>query len=153
MSDNPHDETQPVRPAGTPPTPPTPPQPPQPQPDPAAYAEPAAAGSAPRRGFRDRFRRIGRGGDTGGRAFGLGALVASTLAGVVVGGLGGVLVHAATDEGDRGWDQRHEVGSGRFGDRDEDGDHGVPGGPGSGFPGAPPGLPPSTAPDDDDSDS
>ena len=46
--------------------------------------------------FRDRFKRVGADGSS--RTFGLAALIASTLAGVIVGGLGGMALHAAVDD-------------------------------------------------------
>lgn len=139
------DETQPVRaeaaaPAAGPragaPAPETPAEPAEP-------AEPAAQ----RRGFRERLRSLRR--TDGSRTFGLAALIASALAGVIVGGLGAAAVGAITDDHDRGpgrggWVQRDDDrGPGR------DGDRGVHGGP-RGVPGQ---LPPTTPPEDDDSAS
>lgn len=120
MSDNDNqDETQPVRPAPA---------------DPAPVA---------RRGFRERFR-VARQAD-GNRAYSLGALIASALAGIIVGGIGMATVQAVTDDGPRdrgGWVQR----------RDDDR------GPGfGGMHGGPRGVPgqvlPTTPPEDDDSSS
>ena len=138
MSDDqrPHDETQPVRPEGAAPLPAPP------EPAPATTAEPVApAAPAARRGFRERLGSMRRveGGD---RTYGLAALIASALAGIIVGGLGFAAVHAIGDHGghDRGgWMQQ----------RDAD-DHG----PGrGGMHGGPPGMPgqvqPTTPPEDD----
>lgn len=137
------DETQPVRAEGAAPAADTP----------AADTPAAAAAGAPaapageRRGFRERLRSLRR--TDGSRTFGLAALVASALAGVIVGGLGAAAVAATTDDHDRGpgrggWVQRDEDrGPGR------DGDRGMHGGP-RGVPGQ---LPPTTAPEDDDSAS
>lgn len=131
--DKPHDETQPVRPAGAEP-PPTPP------PTPAATEPPAAEYAAQRRGFRERLRTW-RGSRDGDRTFGLAALIASALAGVIVGGLGWAAVSAAVDDDHRpgrdGWVQRDD-------DRGP-GEGGMRGGP-RGVPGQ---LPPTTAPDDE----
>jgi hypothetical protein len=135
--DNSRDETQPVRPAGEQSAPP-------PSEDaaaaPAAPAAPVAAGSG-RRGFRDRFRTL-RSSD-GNRTFGLAALIASALAGVIIGGLGFAAVDAATGDdhgpGRDGWVQRDD-------DRGPGGRGGMHGGP-RGVPGQ---LPPTTAPEDED---
>jgi hypothetical protein len=132
----PDDETQPVRPEGAA----------TPSPEPADPADPVA-----RRGFRERFRSLRRPGGRD-RTFGLAALIASALAGVIIGSLGLTAVHAITHDGpgdrfDRGgWVQRQD-GS------DE--------GPGGGFDGrggrhgAPPGMPgqvpPTTPPQDEGS--
>jgi hypothetical protein len=149
----PDDATQPVRPGPGPTLPP----PPAAAPAGSAYdappagsaydAPPAAAGSG-RRGFGERFRTW-RGSGEGGRTFGLAALIASALAGVIVGGLGFAAVHAVTDDGphDRGgWMQREGI------DGDDPGQGPVGRG---GMHGGPPGLPgqvqPTTPPDDDDS--
>jgi hypothetical protein len=152
MSDDkprPHDETQPVRPEGAATLPPAPAtdSPSATTADPVAAAP--AATTASRRGFGERLRSL-RGSD-GGRAFGLAALIASALAGVIVGGLGFAAVHAIGDDHDRGgWTERH----GPMG-RDRDGDDGFDRGPmRGGMPGAPGGpgqLPPTTPPEDDDS--
>ena len=121
--DNSRDETQLVRPTG-------------------AAPEPAPA---TRRGFRERLRSW-RGSRDGGRTFGLAALIASALAGVIVGGLGFAAVDAATGDdhgpGRDGWVQRE-------GDRGPGGRGGMHGGP-RGVPGQ---LPPTTAPEDDGSAS
>lgn len=139
MSDDkprPADETQPVRPEGGATLPPATATPPATPPD----AEPAAE----RRGFRARLRSLRR--SDGSRAFGLAALIASAVAGIIVGGLGFAAVHAITDDGPRdraGWMQHRDAddrGPGRGGTR---------GGP----PGVPGQLPPTTAPDDEDSGS
>lgn len=117
------DETQPVRAEG---------------PGPAA-----AAPDVQRRGFRERLRSVRR--SDGSRTFGLAALIASALAGVIVGGLGAAAVGAITDDHD------HDRGAGRGGwvQRDDDrgpGDRGMRGGP-RGVRGQ---LPPTTAPEDDE---
>jgi hypothetical protein len=146
-TDFPADQTQPVRPGAA--LPPAPGAAPDPAPAGGAAAyEPAVAQPAARRGFRDRFRSL-RSTD-GSRTFGLAALVASALAGVIVGGLGGAAVHAVTDGHDRGgWMEQRGPG-GRF-EGDRDGSRG----PGQMFggPGAPGQPPPATTPEDDDSDS
>jgi hypothetical protein len=136
MSD---DETQPVRPAGTPPAPAGETQEARPE---ATQAPTQEAGPEPaRRGFRERFRTW-RGSRDGGRAYSLGALIASALAGIIVGGLGLATVQAVTDDGPRerdGWVQRDD-------DRGP-GDRGpMRGGP-RGVPGQ---EPPTTAPEDDE---
>jgi hypothetical protein len=137
------DETQPVRPEGAA----LPPAPATPAADGTADQPAYAADPAPpsRRGFGERFRSLRR--SDGSRAFGLAALIASALAGVIVGGLGLAAVHAVTD-GDRdrdhgGWMQQRDAddrgpGPGR---------DGMYGGP-RGVPGQ---LPPTTPPEDDDS--
>lgn len=100
MSDD--DQTQPVRPEAT-----------------AAAETPPPA--AQRRGFRERLRSVRPSG--GSRTFGLAALVASALAGIIVGGLGFAAVHAITDDRgrdhDRGaWVERRDgEGPGRGGMR------------------------------------
>jgi len=142
----PDDETQPVRPEGAATLPPAPEVAAEPAAsstattaDPVA-AEPAAT-TASRRGFGERVRSL-RGSD-GSRTFGLAALIASALAGIIVGGLGFAAVHAATD-GDRdrgGWMQQRDA------DDRGPGRGGMHGGP----PGVPGQLPPTTPPDDDDS--
>ncbi len=104
----PADETQPVRPEGAAALP----QPPATTAAPAASEayEPAPAA---RRGFRERFGSLRRtqGGD---RSYGLAALIASALAGIIVGGLGLTAVHAIAHDGpgDRGrWmEQRGPTG-------------------------------------------
>jgi hypothetical protein len=106
--------------------------------EPAGPAEPAAQ----RRGFRDRLRSLRR--SEGSRTFGLAALIASALAGVIVGGLGAAAVGAITDDD-------HDRGAGRSGwvQRDDErgpGDRDMRGGP-RGVPGQ---LPPSTAPEDEE---
>ena len=153
MSDDkprPADETQPVRPEGAAlPSPPaaTPASTPPTAdgataPDAAAPGAAYVAGPAPaRRGFRERLRAL-RSSD-GSRAFGLAALIASALAGIIVGGLGFAAVHAVTDDGPRdrgGWMEQRDAddrGPGRGGMR---------GGP-AGLPGQ---LPPTPAPDDEE---
>ncbi len=105
-------------------------------PRPADETQPA------RRGFRERWRTL-RSSD-GDRAFGLAALIASALAGIIVGGLGVATFDAVTDGDDRdrgGWMQR----------RDTDGDE-VPGGRGGmdrGPGGVPGQVPPTTPPEDE----
>ena len=149
MSDDkrPADETQPVRPEGggtLPPPPAAAPADPAVPPAAESAAEPAVA----RRGFRERLGRLRSSG--GSRTFGLAALIASALAGIIVGGLGFAAVHAVTDDGpgDRGgWMQR---------EADDRGPGGGPGrGPGQGESrggpaGLPGQLPPTTVPDDED---
>ena len=133
------DETQPVRPTAAPSGPPTPP------PSQTTAAEPGTVGSG-RRGFRDRFRTL-RSSD-GNRTFGLAALVASALAGVIVGGLGVTALQAVTnDHHDRGgWmQQRGEMG--------RDGDFGGRGPMHGGPPGVPGQVQPTTPPEDEDSTS
>jgi hypothetical protein len=133
------DETQPVRAEGAAPATPAPAPPGQATagPTPAAPAEPVAQ----RRGFRERLRTLRR--SDGSRTFGLAALVASALAGVIVGGLGFAAVHAITD--DRGRDHDRGAWVERR-DGEGPGDRGMRGGP-RGVPGQ---LPPATAPEDDD---
>lgn len=139
----PADETQPVRPAsgaGLPSAPAA-----EPAPAPTTTAPPAGeAETAPvaRRGFRERFASLRR--SDGDRGFGLAALIASALAGIIVGGLGFAAVHAITDEGGRD--------RGGLSQRRDDDDRGpgpldMRGGP-RGVPGQ---LPPTTLPEDDDS--
>ena len=144
MSDQrPHDETQPVRPEGAAPLP-APPDPAAPASAPVATEE-QAGGPVTRRGFRERLGRLRRT-EGGGRTFGLAALVASALAGIIVGGLGFAAVHAVTDDGGRdrgGWTHQRDAG-----DRGP-GRGGTPGGPGR-VPGQ---LPPTTPPDDDEGSS
>jgi hypothetical protein len=111
----------------------------------AAAYEPGAATPPGGRGFRDRFRAL-RSSD-GSRAFGLGALIASALAGVIVGGVGLTAVQAVTDDhrDGPGWGERHGP-MGR--DLDDDGR-----GPGLGGPGGMPGqLQPTPPPDEDSSE-
>jgi hypothetical protein len=127
--DTPHDETQPVRPAGAAPAPTAPTD---------ATTDPPVA----RRGFRERLRtwRSSRDGD---RTYGLAALIASALAGIIVGGLGVATFQAVTDDHGRdrdGWVQRDD-------DRGPGDRGGMRGGP-RGVPGQ---LPPTTAPEDEDS--
>ncbi|SEB58295.1 hypothetical protein SAMN04489844_0594 [Nocardioides exalbidus] len=153
----PIDETQPVRPEGAPvdqpaartpagqaPTDETSALPPAP-PYAAATVPPAAP--AARRGFRERFRGVRRG--DGNRAFSLGALIASALAGVIVGGLGVTAVHAVTNDGpDRGDFSQQRGPMGDFGGPGgrQDGNGGPGFGPGGGMPG---GQQPTTPPEDD----
>ena len=142
MSDD--DQTQPVRPGA--PTPAPTPAPAAEAPTPAANEATAPPPAAERRGFRERLRSLRR--RDGSRTFGLAALVASALAGVIVGGLGFAAVHAVTD--DRGRDRDRDRGAWleRRGD-DGRGDRGMRRGP-RGVPGQ---LPPTIAPEDDDSSS
>ena len=137
MSDD--DQTQPVRPGDPAPAPGL-------APPPAGGEASSEAATPPptseRRGFRERLRTW-RGSRGGGRTFGLAALIASALAGVIVGGLGFAAVHAITDDGgrdhDRGaWVERR--------DGEDPGRGGMHGGP-RGVPGQ---LPPTTAPEDDE---
>ena len=143
MSENDkQDETQPVRPDGvvTPAPVSIPDAPPAAEQAPAAPA-PSAAPAA-RRGFRERFRAARQ--SDGDRAYSLGALIASALAGIIVGGIGLATVQAVADDGSRdrgGWVQRDDHGPGDRGGMDG-GPHGVPGQ-----------LPPTTAPEDEDGSS
>ena len=137
----PDDETQPVRPGAALP------------PAPAAGAP--AGGPAPdqvpapgRRGFRERIRTLRRS-EGGDRTFGLAALIASALAGVIVGGVGLAAVNAVTDDhrDGPGWGERHGPMGRDLGDGDDRG-------PGFGGPGHAPGqLQPTTPPDEDDEGS
>ena len=130
-NDKPGDETQPVRRQGGP--------------DPAPVPGPDPATSDPTAGSR--FRRW-RNQQRGDRTFGLAALVASALAGVIVGGLGTAVVDAVTDDHDRGgWVERH----GQMGrDGDDFGGRGpMHGGP----PGVPGQVQPTTPPEDEGSTS
>ena len=110
-------------------------------PAPEASTEPPAV----RRGFRERLRTW-RGSRDGARPFGLAALVASALAGIIVGGLGYAAIDAATGDdhgpGRSGWVQHDD-------DRGPGGRGGMQGGP-RGVPGQ---LPPTTAPEDEDGSS
>jgi hypothetical protein len=127
--DTPHDETQPVRPAGA-------------APAPTAPADAATDPPVARRGFRERLRTW-RGSRDGDRTYGLAALIASALAGIIVGGLGVATFQAVTDDHGRdrdGWVQRDD-------DRGPGDRGGMRGGP-RGVPGQ---LPPTTAPEDEDS--
>ena len=138
-TDTQHDETQPVRPDGAADLPAAPA---------TTTAETAAPAAPARRGFRERFRAARQ--SDGNRAYSLGALIASALAGIIVGGLGGMALHAAVDDDgpDRG-DFRHGPGpwDRDFGER--------PGPPRDFYQEAPPVLPgeapPTTTPDDEDS--
>ena len=123
-----------------------------PAPDAAPDAAPAAAsyadGPAQRRGFRERFRSLRRS-EGGDRTYGLAALVASALAGVIVGGVGLAAVDAVTDDHRDvpGRGGRHGPMGRDLGDDDERG-------PGFGGPGRMPGqLQPTTPPDEDDEGS
>ena len=127
----PDDETQPVRPES------------------AATPESAAAPPEARRGFRERLRSLRRT-EAGDRTYGLAALIASALAGVIVGGLGLTAVHAITHDGpgdrfDRGWVQRRDD----WGGPGFDGRGGMHGGPG-GVPGQ---VPPTTPPEEGEGSS
>jgi hypothetical protein len=139
----PDDETQPVRPEGAASLP-TPPDPTAPATTPAA-SEAHTTEPVARRGFRERLGRLRRteGGD---RSYGLAALIASALAGIIVGGLGFAAVHAIGDDGGRdrgGWMQQREA------DDRGPGRGGMHGGP-RGVPGQ---LPPTTPPEDEGSSS
>ncbi|MCY4726907.1 hypothetical protein NYO98_11520 [Nocardioides sp. STR2] len=148
MSENDEqDETQPVRRDGAATPPPAaagsiPTAPPVTEPAPAA-ATPAEAPVA-RRGFRERLRAARR--SDGSRAYSLGALVASALAGIIVGGLGVSAIDAVAGDdhgpGRDGW-VRHDD------DRGPGGREGMHGGP-YGVPGQ---LPPTTVPDDEEGSS
>lgn len=142
MSDD--DQTQPVRPGAPTPAPAPLPAPAADAPTPAADEAATPPPTAERRGFRERLRTLRR--SDGSRTFGLAALIASALAGVIVGGLGLAAVHAVTD--DRGRDRDRGAWVERRGD-DGPGDRGMHRGP-RGVPGQ---LPPTTAPEDDDSSS
>lgn len=175
------DETQPVRPVEASSLPPAPATPaagadpaaapaavptPAAGPDPAggpvtpSYAAPEAYAAPGRRGFGERLRSLGR--SDGSRAFGLGALIASALAGVIVGGIGTATFHAVTDDrgpGDR-FGQHGPMGRdglgerpGPGGDLDGDGDRQGDRGPMFGGPGVPGQVQPTTPPEDDDSAS
>jgi hypothetical protein len=86
-----------------------------------------ASAPAARRGFREQFRGWRTSSD-GGRTYSLGALIASALAGVIVGGIGLASVQAiADDRDDRPGRFEHHGPMGRdgfwdrdFGDRDFD---------------------------------
>ena len=142
-NDKPGDETQPVRPQD--PAAPTAQPTPEPTPTAPPAAEPVAAATpAAAAGSREsRFRRWRRQ-QAGDRTFGLAALIASALAGVIVGGVGTAVFHAVTDDHDRGgWVERHgPMGRDGF-DGDDDGR--MFGGP-RGVPGQ---LQPTTPPEDD----
>jgi hypothetical protein len=151
-NDKPGDETQPVRRQGEPE--PAPASQPAPEPAPAPTGSASASGPAPGPGpatsdpaAGSRFRRW-RNQQRGDRTFGLAALVASALAGVIVGGLGTAVVDAVTDDHDRGgWVERH----GQMGrDGDDFGGRGpMHGGP----PGVPGQVQPTTPPEDEGSTS
>ena len=123
MSD--HDQTQPVRP-GDPAPDPAPAQdaslpdaPAATPPGGTVAAEPTSTATG-RRGFRERLGTWRR--SDGDRTFGLAALIASALAGIIVGGLGFATFSAVSDDGDRGHDrggimQRQNPGGDRFSDR------------------------------------
>ena len=136
------DETQPVRAEGAGPAASTSAADAQASPAPTDPAPAVADGpAAQRRGFRERLRSVRR--SDGSRTFGLAALIASALAGVIVGGLGAAAVGAITDDHD------HDRGAGRGGWVQRDDDRDMRGGPG-GVPGQ---LPPATAPEDEGSAS
>lgn len=118
-----------------------------PAPAPAAMPTAPAATHAPPAPGWGRVRRW-RSQQRGDRAFSLGALVASALAGIIVGGVGTAVFHAVTDDHDRGgWVERQgPMGRGGFDDDDR--------GPMFGGPRGVPGqLAPTTPPEDDDSGS
>lgn len=130
-----NDETQPVRAEGTPDAP---------------APEPAGSG---RRGFRERLRTLRRSRD-GSRTYGLAALIASALAGIIVGGLGSTALDAVTHDGQRdrdGWVQRDGRGPGLGGPGDMRGE--VRGDMRGGTSGPRGQVPPSTAPEDEGSAS
>jgi hypothetical protein len=108
----------------------------------AAYGSSAddPQGTPGKRSWRERLRRGTAAG--GGRTFGVTALVAGTIAGLLVGGLGGVAIGAAFSDDDRRGDRIGHVERGYPGGSDDLRDHG---GPGSG-PGGPIPLPPTDAP-------
>ncbi|HEX5917534.1 MAG TPA: hypothetical protein VFY76_06740 [Nocardioides sp.] len=143
MSD---DQTQPVRPGDPAATPPPPPPPAASEAASETAGETAGGAATPPttggRGFRERLRALRR--SDGSRTFGLAALIASALAGVIVGGLGYAAIDAVSDDRDhdRGaWVERRDgEGPGR-GDM-HDGPRGVPGL-----------LPPTAPPEDGDSSS
>lgn len=156
MSDD--DQTQPVRPgdpapaaAPSPAASPTPSLTPSLNPPPAAGEGSIEAATPPpttgRRGFRERFRAVRQ--SDGDRAYSLGALIASALAGVIIGGVGVTAVLAVTsDHHDRdGWmEQRGSMGR----DGDDFGGRGpMHGGP----PGVPGQVQPTTSPEDEGSAS
>jgi hypothetical protein len=151
MSENekPADQTQPVRPQGQPEPAPDAQPTAEPAPSAAAAAGPdpspvAATTPATAPGARWGRLRRWRSQPRGDRAFGLGALIASALAGVIVGGVGTAVFHAVTDDHDRGgWVERHGP-MGRDGS-----DRGDDGGPMFGGPRGVPGqLEPTTPPED-----
>ena len=124
---------------------PTAPHAAQPPPSPAAaYDQPADQPgdqpAAPRRTWRERAAGVRR------RSFGLRGLVAAALAALIVGGLGGFAIGAATGEEQRGGIHERSGfpgpggrdGFGRGGDRD---DRSLPPG------GLPDQVPPTTEPD------
>ncbi len=160
-----NDETQPVRPDGDATLPPAPSA--EPTSPAATTAEPVAAAPAPaaRRGFGERFRSLRRS-DDGDRTYGLAALIASALAGVIIGGLGLAALQAIGHDGPgdgremvQRRDGSNEGGPGFDRRRGMPGD--MPGGMPGGMPGdmpgdmhgGPPGLPgqvqPTTPPEDD----
>ena len=140
--DTPKDETQPVRAEGTPATSAA-----DADADAPAPAPDAAGPGTGRRGFRERLRSLRRS-EGGDRTFGLAALIASALAGIIVGGLGSATFHAVTDDHDRdrdrgGW-MLHRDGDGDKGFGGRGGMHGGP----RGVPGQ---VPPTTAPEGESS--
>lgn len=151
-NDKQDDETQPVRPEGAADLPSAPGTAESPTTDgfPAASAAaaPAPAAATGRRGFRERFRAARQ--SDGNRAYSLGALIASALAGVIVGGVGVATFQAVTDDrhDGPGWiEQRGPMGR-DFGDRNDRR------GPMFGGPGGIPGqVQPTTPPEDDESGS
>ncbi|CAM3856758.1 hypothetical protein [Nocardioides zeicaulis] len=163
--DQPHDETQPVRPQAAAPQPapggggtPTAEPAAEPAADPAVdratTEQPAAGQPAPSAAYAPPPPPPGRGWGRarrwrdqapGDRAYGLGALIASALAGVILGTVGTAVFHAVADD--------HGPGD-RFGQHgpmpDRDGRRGPMFGGGPGVPGQ---LQPTTPPEDDDSSS
>jgi hypothetical protein len=145
-NDKPGDETQPVRRQGEPESAPA--SQPAPEPAPAPTGSASASGPAPGPGPATSDPAAGSNQQRGDRTFGLAALVASALAGVIVGGLGTAVVDAVTDDHDRGgWVERH----GQMGrDGDDFGGRGpMHGGP----PGVPGQVQPTTPPEDEGSTS
>lgn len=151
------DETAPI--AGRPAAPAPAPAPADPAPadapDAAAYDvpdDPSRAGPTAKRSWRERLRRGTAAG--GGRTFGLGALIAGALAGLIIGGLGGGAIGAALsgDDHDRG-DRFGQVERGFPGDGDR-GRGGFGPGPGGTVPAPPTDVPESTPPlEEEDSES
>lgn len=147
MSENDaQDETQPVRRDAAAPPPPAAGS--LPTAPPVAEAGPAAAAPeqtpVARRGFRERFRAARR--SDGSRAYSLGALIASALAGIIVGGLGFAAIDALAGDD-------HGPGRGGWVQRDDDRGPGGRGDMHGGPPGVPGQLPPTTAPDDEEGSS
>jgi hypothetical protein len=164
MSDKntpPADETAPI--AGRPAAPapaasPADPAPADPAPAdaPAAAAydvpdDPSPADPTAKRSWRERLRRGTASG--GGRTFGLGALIAGALAGLIIGGLGGGAIGAVLsgDDHDHG-DRFGRVERGFPGD-DDGGRGGFGSGPGGSMPVPPTDVPESTPPTEEEDSS